>query len=64
MAAWPNGKALDYDWRIGIKRLQVRSLPWSKKGFISFGFSLALFYFLRFPMNALLLFPCALNPLV
>ena len=31
MAGWPNGKALDYDYKalnphIGIKRLQVRSL--------------------------------------
>jgi hypothetical protein len=31
MAAWPNGKALDYDLKIGIKRLQVRSLPWSSE---------------------------------
>lgn len=33
MAAWPNGKALDYDIESsdsdGIKRFQVRTLAWS-----------------------------------
>jgi hypothetical protein len=47
LAAWPNGKALDYDFAVGIKRLQVRSLPWSHHNIFLLLFSI---YFFSLPV--------------